>query len=70
MKMKPNKNKTNDLAVEASSLVTQYYVEVIRYSDNEVVERMGPMEARKAEQVDRGININISNAYMTQMVPA
>jgi hypothetical protein len=42
-----------------------YFVEIIKHGENgnpeEVVKRMGPMSERKAEQVDKGANINLNH---------
>lgn len=36
----------------------------------EVVERLGPMEERKADRVEGGMNINLNHAeYFTRIVP-
>jgi hypothetical protein len=69
-KYEEKQNTTHTMTTKNKETNNQYYVEVVRCRGMEVVERMGPIEKRKAEQLDRGININISNEYMTQIVPA
>lgn len=38
-----------------------YYVKIIRKSDDEVVEKMGPMPEGRAERVARGASINLNH---------
>ena len=46
-----------------------YFVEIVRFKDGEVVNRMGPMSRRKAEKVDAGANINLNlEDYFTMIV--
>jgi hypothetical protein len=46
-----------------------YYVEIVRFADDEVVQRMGPMSERQADQVDSGANINLNHDdYFTRIV--
>lgn len=54
----------------------QFFVEIRKYgstgelADDEVVERMGPMDERKAERVDGGVNINLNHSeFYTLIVP-
>ena len=53
--------------------ITNYYVEIVKSGDegDEVVKRMGPMNERKAERVERGANINLDHEhYYTRVVDA
>lgn len=46
-----------------------FYVQIIRYSDDEVVSEMGPFTERKAERVDNGANINLNhNEFYTVII--
>lgn len=48
-----------------------HYVEIVRYSDGEVVRRMGPMSERNADRVDSGADRNLNHEeYYTRIVPA
>jgi hypothetical protein len=50
-------------------IVMNYYVEIVKYDTNEVVERMGPMSERQADKVDSGANINLNHEeYFTRVV--
>jgi hypothetical protein len=45
------------------------YVEIVEHSTAKVVERMGPMDQRRAERVERGANINLNRAeFFTRIV--
>jgi hypothetical protein len=49
----------------------KFYVEIVRYKDEKVVKRMGPMGERRAEKVEEGAGINLNwNDYFTRTVPA
>jgi hypothetical protein len=49
----------------------EYYVEIVRYGDEEVVTKMGPMSERKADRVDSGANMNLNHdGYFTRIVEA
>ena len=37
----------------------QWFVEVIEYDTEKVVKKLGPMSEKKAEKVERGLNINL-----------
>jgi hypothetical protein len=41
--------------------MNNYFVQVIRFDNEKIVEEFGPYSERKAEKVDRGINININH---------
>jgi hypothetical protein len=46
------------------------YVEIVKTSTGEVIERMGPMPERKAEKVEAGALINLNrDEYFTRIVP-
>lgn len=46
------------------------YVEIVDY-DGRVEKRMGPFDARKADRVERGVNINLDHSrYFTRFVDA
>lgn len=48
----------------------QYFVEVVKTESDEVVRRLGPHSERKADQIERGININLNDEdYHTRVVP-
>jgi len=48
--------------------MTDFYVDVVASKEDKVVKRMGPMAERKAEKVDRGLNINLNhNDYYTMI---
>ena len=38
-----------------------YYVQIIRYTDDGVVEEMGPFSERRADRVDDGANWNLNH---------
>jgi hypothetical protein len=65
------------IAVDISDMgpcTCQFYVEIRPYTEDESdpgFRRMGPMSERKAEKVDRGVNINLNHKdYYTRIVPA
>lgn len=37
-----------------------WYVEIVRRSDEKVVKRMGPMSERKADRVEMGVMMNLN----------
>lgn len=46
-----------------------HWVEIVSYSDDKVVRRMGPMGRHKANKVDAGVNINLNHDdYYTRVV--
>jgi hypothetical protein len=46
-----------------------YYVEIMKDENDEVVKRMGPMSKCRAEKVEDGAGINLNwNAYSTRIV--
>ena len=46
-----------------------YFVEIVRFKDGEVVNRMGPMSKRNAHKVDWGANMNLNlEDYFTRIV--
>lgn len=46
-----------------------FYVEIVEKATNKVVERMGPMNERKAEKVEQGASINLNHQdYFTRIV--
>ena len=46
------------------------YVEVRESATDKVVERLGPMDERKAEKVERGLEINLDHErYYVATVP-
>jgi hypothetical protein len=48
-----------------------FYVEIVKTSSGEVVERMGPMSERKADKVESGASINLNHEkYFTRIVSA
>lgn len=49
----------------------QCYVEIVRDKDGEVMERMGPMPAHRADRVESGANINLNHKdFHTRIVEA
>jgi hypothetical protein len=40
--------------------VSDYYIDVIRFEDNKVMESKGPFTKRQAERIDDGMNINLN----------
>lgn len=46
----------------------QVYVEIYNFKTKEVVKCMGPMSESKAERVERGASINLSDDYCTRIV--
>ena len=47
----------------------EYFVEIVKWEDGEVVKRMGPMSERSAERVDGGANMNLNHTdYYTRIV--
>lgn len=47
-----------------------YYVEIVEIDTDRVEKRMGPFPERKAEKVSRGAEINMSDEFITYVVPA
>ena len=46
-------------------------VEVIKRDNGEIVKELGPMSPRKADSVERGIEINLNHEqYFVRRVPA
>lgn len=46
-----------------------HYVEIVRYHDGGVEERMGPMSERKADKVDSGLNRQLNHRdFYTRIV--
>jgi len=46
-----------------------YYVEIVKYDNEEIIKRIGPMSKKKAERVDNGVNINLNHKdYYTKIV--
>ena len=46
----------------------EYYVKIVRFENDKVVERMGPMSEQKAIKVDTGANINLNHEeYYTRI---
>ena len=49
----------------------QVYVEIVKFEDEEVVERRGPFSPWRADKVDDGLNINLNHErFFTRIVPA
>jgi len=49
--------------------VAMYYVEIVAYEGDQVVERMGPLSEGTAERVADGTNINLNHMdYFVQIV--
>ena len=47
----------------------QYYIEVVERKTRKVIKRLGPHPDRKAERVERGVNLNLNtDCYYTQQV--
>ena len=47
-----------------------FYVEIVDSETKEVIERMGPMDERKAERVEAGASINLNHEkFFTRIVP-
>jgi len=46
-----------------------YLVQIKTYGSDKIVETMGPFTKRKAEQVDKGVNINLNHEqYYTVII--
>ena len=49
--------------------MSNYYVLIKSYKDDEVVEEIGPMSESKADRVDTGANINLNHDnYYTEII--
>lgn len=47
----------------------EFYVEIVAYEGEEVIDRRGPFSEWKANKVDDGLNINLNHAaYFTRVV--
>jgi hypothetical protein len=47
----------------------QYFVEIVKYEGEEVVERRGPFSEWKANKIDDGLNINLNHeSYFTRVM--
>ncbi len=47
----------------------KFYIEVIEYESGAVVSRMEASSERRAEKIDRGVNINLNHEdYYTRIV--
>lgn len=38
-----------------------YYVQIIQYKDEKVIDELGPSSESKADRVDIGVNINLNH---------
>lgn len=45
-----------------------FYVQVIEYGSGRVVKEIGPMTGRRADKVEWGIIVNLSDEYYTIVV--
>jgi hypothetical protein len=65
------KPRCHRLRVYSAREARMFYVEIVKTSSGEVVERMGPMSERKADKVESGVAINLNHEeYFTRIVPA
>ena len=49
--------------------MNNFYVQIVKFQDEEIVKEMGPMPEFKAEKVDDGVNINLNHEeYYTKIV--
>ena len=47
----------------------EFYVQIIAYKGDKVIEELGPFPGRQADKVDDGININLNHdAFYTLVV--
>jgi hypothetical protein len=47
----------------------QYFVEIVEYGSEKVIEKLGPKSEHMIEKVERGININLNHKkYFTRIV--
>lgn len=46
-----------------------HFVEIVRYENEEVIERRGPFSERRADKIDDGLNINLNHEeFFTRIV--
>ena len=49
----------------------KFYVEIVKFDNDEIVKRMGPMNSWRADRVDTGANQNLNHEhYFTRIVSA
>lgn len=49
--------------------MNNYYVLIVKYENGEIVKEMGPMDERKANKVEDGVNINLNHEeYYTDIM--
>ncbi len=49
-------------------MAKNYYVQIIKYSTGQRLERFGPYSGQKAEKVDTGINVNLDHESFYTLV--
>ena len=48
--------------------MNNFFVVIVRYANNKIIKKMGPMSKRKAERVDSGANRNLNHEDFCTMI--